>query len=244
MSNNRVLWLSEDDPVEAFPPVSRALREPDGLLAAGGNLSTERLLYAYRHGIFPWYDDGQPILWWSPDPRCVFLPGDLKFSRRFLREQRQSAFEIRVNSAFSTVIRACAAPRRSEQGTWITTGMIDAYEQLHSDGWAHSIEVWHGEKLVGGLYGITIGEAFFGESMFSDAPGASKYALLYLSLCMRHEIIQLIDCQVVSGHLLRLGASTVQRDDFVARLQTATNPAVRVENWPATPISCSRLLTE
>ena len=244
MSNSRVLWLVEDDPVDAFPPVSQALREPDGLLAAGGDLSTARLLYAYRHGIFPWYDDGQPILWWSPDPRCVFLPGQYRTSRRFLREQRRSVFEIRVNSAFPAVIRACAGPRRAEQGTWITTEMIDAYEQLHRDGWAHSIEVWNGEQLIGGLYGIAIGKAFFGESMFSKVAGASKYALLYLSGCMQNGMLQLIDCQVVSGHLSRLGASTVRRDEFVERVQAAAIPAVRVENWPATPISCSRLLAE
>jgi len=244
VSNNRVVWLGEDDPVDAFPPVTAALREPDGLLAAGGDLSSARLLYAYRHGIFPWYDDGQPILWWSPDPRCVFLPGDLRFSRRFRRDQCRSEFQIRVNSAFAAVIRACAAPRRSEQGTWITTGMIKAYEKLHEDGWAHSIEVWHGELLVGGLYGIAIGKAFFGESMFSDVSDASKYALLYLSRRMRDRSLQLIDCQVISGHLLRLGARTMRRDEFIDLLGAAANPPTRLENWPTVPISCSRLLAD
>ncbi|MCH9692971.1 MAG: leucyl/phenylalanyl-tRNA--protein transferase [Gammaproteobacteria bacterium] len=230
--------------MEAFPPVSRALQEPDGLLAAGGDLSSARLLYAYRHGIFPWYDDGQPILWWSPDPRCVFLPGQYRTSRRFLREQRRSTFEIRLNTAFDNVIRACAAPRRTEQGTWITTDMIDAYEQLHRDGWAHSVEVWDDQNLVGGLYGLAVGQVFFGESMFSTVSGASKYALLFLSGCLQTGLLQLIDCQVISGHLLRLGATSMQRSEFVDQLQVAANPATRVENWPATPISCSRLLTE
>ena len=170
MTNGRVVWLSEQDPPDAFPPVGEALREPDGLLAAGGDLCTPRLLAAYRQGIFPWYDDGQPVLWWSPDPRCVFGPGDLHLSRRFLQEARKSTLAIRVNTAFADVIQRCAEPRRHQQGTWITRDMRDAYRRLHTEGWAHSIEIWDEDELAGGLYGLGIGRAFFGESMFSAEP--------------------------------------------------------------------------
>ena len=181
MSNQRVVWLGPDDPADSFPPVSTALKEPDGLLAAGGDLNTQRLLYAYRNGIFPWYDDGQPLLWWSPDPRCVFLPDDFHVSRRLRRELKSCRAEIRVDTAFSEVIQECAGPRRSEQGTWITSAMIKAFEDLHLAGWAHSVEVWQSGKLTGGLYGLAIGRVFFGESMFSLTSNASKIALMYMS---------------------------------------------------------------
>ena len=142
MSNSRVMWLGPDDPPGRFPPVTAALREPDGLLAAGGDLSRDRLLYAYRHGIFPWYEEGQPLVWWSPDPRCVFMAGDFHVSRRLRREGRRSLAELRFNTVFSAVMSECAGPRRSQQGTWITPAMQHAYRDLHDRGWAHSIEVW------------------------------------------------------------------------------------------------------
>lgn len=242
MSNGRVTWLNAGDPPERFPPVSNALREPDGLLAAGGDLAPERLLYAYAHGIFPWYDEGQPLLWWSPDPRCVFFRDDFHVSRRLQRTLRRTTAEIRINSAFHDVILACAGPRKSEQGTWITPAMIAAYEDLNKQGWAHSIEVWQENELIGGLYGLCIGRAFFGESMFSKVPDASKLALLYLSNRLQNGDFELLDCQVSSGHLLRLGARMVPRTEFLSRLDSACTPAVRFEKWLNTPIGGSQLL--
>ncbi len=244
MSNNRVMWLSPDDPPDRFPPISAALHEPDGLLAAGGDLSTERLLFAYRSGIFPWYDEGQPLLWWSPDPRCVFMPGDFRISRRLRRELRRSTAEIRINTAFSDVICACAEPRRSEQGTWITPEMIKAYEGLHRGGWAHSIEVWQSGELKGGLYGLAIGKAFFGESMFSLMPNASKLALLYLAAQLKAGNLELLDCQVVSSHLLSLGARIVPRSEFLQSLKSACNPVVPFVHDLESPIACSKLLDD
>lgn len=242
MSNNRVVWLVPGDPADAFPSVEVALREPEGLLAAGGDLSTERLLCAYRSGIFPWYDTGQPLLWWSPDPRCVLRRTGLHLSRRMRRYLRRSTAEVRFNTEFGRVIRACAAPRRSEQGTWITPDMMAAYEQLHREGWAHSIEVWQDGLLVGGLYGLAIGRAFFGESMFSVEPNASKIALLVLSGRMDAGEFGIIDCQVASSHLLELGATLMPRQEFVALLKALCDPAVRFENWPTAPISVPELL--
>jgi leucyl/phenylalanyl-tRNA--protein transferase len=222
--------------------VSAALKEPDGLLAAGGDLSSARLLAAYRGGIFPWYSEGQPLLWWSPDPRCVFLPGDYRASRRLRRSQRQSHAEIRINTAFGDVIRACAGPRRSEQGTWITSAVVDAFERLHDSGWAHSIEVWDRERLTGGLYGIAIGKVFFGESMFSAMPNASKYALQFLATRLQSGDFDILDCQIVSAHLLNLGARTLPREPFITKLEMACQTPKSFENWPIDPILCSQLL--
>jgi leucyl/phenylalanyl-tRNA--protein transferase len=244
MNNNRVMWLSPEDPPDNFPPVDAALAEPDGLLAAGGSLSTDRLLCAYQRGIFPWYDEGQPLLWWSPDPRCVFLPGDFHASRRLQRELRRSTAEIRVNTVFSNVIRECAGPRRSGQGTWITPAMMKAYGELHERGWAHSIEVWQSGELIGGLYGLIIGKVFFGESMFSVAANASKMALLYVANRLNSGDIDVLDCQVVSSHLTMLGARVIPRNAFVQCLKTACDPSKRFENWPTTPIACSDLLLD
>ncbi len=244
MNDNRVSWLSPDDPRETFPPVAMALREPNGLLAAGGDLSPERLLSAYRQGIFPWYDEGQPLLWWSPDPRCVLQSGDYHISRRLRRELRNSTAEVRINTAFGDVISACAGPRRSQQGTWITADMMSAYEHLHELGWAHSIEIWQAGKLSGGLYGLGIGRAFFGESMFSIASNASKIALLVLSQMLDSGRLALVDCQMVSQHLMSLGASVIPRNDFVARVKSACDPCEQQTDWPDRPIKCSGLLLE
>ncbi len=244
MKNNRVIWLSPDDPPESFPPVTAALTEPDGLLAAGGDLCTKRLLYAYTHGIFPWYDEGQPLLWWSPDPRCIFMPGDYHVSRRLRRRLRRSTAEIRINTAFSEVIHECAAPRRSEQGTWITPAMINAFIELHQAGWGHSIEIWQSGKLAGGLYGLVIGKTFFGESMFSLATDASKMALLYVANQLKTGAIELLDCQVVSSHLTSLGARVVPRSEFVTRLSSACDTSESYKNWPDGPIPCSELLSD
>jgi leucyl/phenylalanyl-tRNA--protein transferase len=242
MNNSRVIWLSTEDPPESFPPVARALAEPDGLLAAGGDLAEERLLHAYRSGIFPWYEEGQPLLWWSPDPRCVFMPGDFHVSRRLRRELRRSTTEIRINTAFADVIRECASPRRSEQGTWITPAMRTAYENLHQQGWAHSVEAWQSGELVGGLYGLAIGKAFFGESMFSLTSNASKIALLYVARLLNTGVIELLDCQVESSHLASLGARLIPRSEFIRRLDSACGTGRLYENWPDVPVVCSELL--
>ena len=240
----RVVWLSPGDPPDAFPPVENALREPDGLLAAGGDLSSERLLYAYRKGIFPWYDEGQPLLWWSPDPRCVLQQGDFHLSGRTRRYIRRSGAEVRFNTAFGDVIRACAAPRPAQQGTWITPAMIAAYEALHDEGWAHSIEVWQDDRLVGGLYGIAVGRVFFGESMWSEEANASKIALLALNCRMESGDIRMIDCQVLSGHLISLGATAIPRSRFVSAIGSLCEPVCRFENWPSDPITATELLAE
>ncbi|MDH3532958.1 MAG: leucyl/phenylalanyl-tRNA--protein transferase [Gammaproteobacteria bacterium] len=232
MSERRIAWLSPDDFPDAFPDVETALREPNGLLAAGGDLSANRLLTAYRRGIFPWYDAGQPILWWAPDPRCVLRPQDLRISRRLAQYARQSTLSLEFNSAFGDVMRACAGKRRSQQGTWITAEMLNAYEQLHASGWAHSVEVWDGRQLVGGVYGVCIGRVFFGESMFSAIDNASKFALLGLCSHMLANGLKLLDCQVASRHLLTLGATMLPRQEFTALLADLCSPAASCANWP------------
>ena len=242
MSNGRVVWLTADDPPATFPPVENALSEPDGLLAAGGDLAAERLLAAYRMGIFPWYDEGQPLLWWSPDPRCVFLKGDFHVSRRLQKELRRSSIELRFNTAFADVIRACAGPRQHEQGTWITNDMIIAYERLHDDGWAHSIEVWQDDRMIGGLYGLIIGRTMFGESMFSEESNASKIALLALDRMLHAGTLGMVDCQVQSSHLLSLGASVIPRSQFTRLLDSLCEPANPFAIWPVDPIKVPELL--
>jgi len=214
----RLCWLSADDPPEAFPDTRHALSSPDGLLAAGGDLSAPRLLYAYRHGIFPWYEPGQPILWWSPDPRTVLFPERMHVSRRLARELRQGRFEFSLDTDFAGVIDACAAPRRYGPETWITPGMRAAYLHLHALGHAHSLEVWCDGALVGGVYGVRLGTVFFGESMFSRVPNASKAALAVLCRELQPAPPSLIDCQLESAHLLRLGAERLSRDAFLALL--------------------------
>lgn len=237
MSNSRVAWLTPSDPPDAFPDIANAMQEPDGLLAAGGDLSVERLLYAYRNGIFPWFDEGQPVLWWSPDPRCVLVPSDYHVSRRLRREISASDLELTFNSAFSDVIQACAGPRRSEQSTWITSDMIRAFAALHDEGWAHSIEVRDGGKLVGGVYGIAIGRVFFGESMFSGRSNASKIAMLGLCRLLDDHGFDLVDCQVVSGHLITLGAKTIPRQAFRVILNASCPELLPFSAWPEKPVA-------
>ena len=239
MSRGRITWLAPHDPADAFPDVSAALREPDGLLAAGGDLSADRLLTAYRRGIFPWYDDGQPILWWSPDPRCVLRPQDLHVSRRLAKELRNTPLAVRFNHAFGEVVRACAAPRRHQSGTWITTELAAAFAHLHAEGWAHSVEVWAQDRLVGGLYGLVIGRVFFGESMFSKVNNASKMALVALTRTMLDSGMMLLDCQVVSRHLETLGATTLPRPEFIAVLNEACEPQTKYPAWPEGPLAVS-----
>ncbi|WP_395681091.1 leucyl/phenylalanyl-tRNA--protein transferase [Dokdonella sp.] len=212
----RIHWLNAG--VTTFPPVDRALAEPDGLLAAGGDLAPARLLSAYRHGIFPWYSDGQPILWWSPSQRTVFDTGAVHVPRRLARWLRGCDWRIRADTSFSDVIRACAAPRRHERGTWITDDMLAAYAELHALGHAHSVEAWNGDHLVGGIYGIAVGRMFFGESMFSGATNGSKVALLALCRAMRDWGWPLLDAQVASDHLFTLGAREMPRAEFCAEV--------------------------
>ncbi|MEM6640311.1 MAG: leucyl/phenylalanyl-tRNA--protein transferase [Pseudomonadota bacterium] len=210
--------LAPDDPPDAFPEPGHAMREPDGLLAVGGDLSSERLLAAYRRGIFPWFSDGEPILWWSPDPRCVFRPGQVRVARRLRRTLRSSPVRVRINTAFDDVITGCAGPRSYTEETWITSEMKRAYCRLHTSGVAHSIEAWDGERLVGGLYGLAIGGVFFGESMFSATRDASKIILVHLSRWLEKQKFGLIDCQVASAHLISMGAILMPRSDFVEEL--------------------------
>lgn len=232
MSTPRIAWISQDDPPEAFPDIAAALTVPDGLLAAGGNLAPDRLLYAYRRGVFPWFDSGQPILWWSPDPRCVMLPDSFHLARRLRRSMQNSALESSFNKAFSAVVEACAANRVGQKGTWITDEMIEAYSTLHGQGWAHSVEIWRDDELVGGLYGLAIGKAFFGESMFSQESNASKIAMWILcGLLVRHRF-EILDCQVGSPHLTSLGAILMPRSEFAALLERACDPATKFAEWP------------
>lgn len=210
-------WLARDD--LAFPPVERALREPNGLLAAGGDLSPQRLVNAYRAGIFPWFEQGQPILWWSPDPRTVLRPDEVHVSRSLAKVMRQGRFQVTFDQAFADVIDACAAPRDYTDQTWITDTMRQAYIQLHALGYAHSVEVWDGERLVGGLYGMAIGQLFFGESMFSRADNASKVGFVTLARHLAASGFVLIDCQMPTRHLESLGAAAIPRARFVELLR-------------------------
>lgn len=220
MSAARPALLAPGGPV-AFPADDAALREPDGLIAIGGDLSPQRLLAAYRRGIFPWYEEGQPVLWWTPDPRLVLYPERFHLGRTLRKRLRKNDFAIRADTAFAEVVGACAAPRPGQPRTWITPAMVAAYVRLHEMGIAHSLEVWMGESLVGGLYGIALGAVFFGESMFSRATDASKLALHALCRRMRASEAALIDCQVASAHLLSLGAELVSRRHFVGALERA-----------------------
>ena len=232
----RIHWLSRHDAPDAFPDPELALRDPDGLLAAGGDLSTERLLAAYERGIFPWYEEGQPVLWWSPDPRAVIFPGGLHVSRSLRRSLRRSGFTVTWNRAFHRVMTACAEPRPGQGGTWITAAMEEAFDRMHRQGWAHSIEVWQGEELAGGLYGLAIGRVFFGESMFSRRTDASKTAMAALDAELRRRGFAAIDCQVVSPHLLSMGAETIPRRDFLALLRRRCRPREKLANPPAEPL--------
>jgi len=217
--------------MEPFPPSSAALAEPNGLLAVGGDLSAERLIAAYCRGIFPWFSEDDPILWWTPNPRAVLFPSEFHMSRSLRRDLRKGVCSLATNQAFESVIRACAAPRARESGTWISPDMMAAYTQLHRMGYAHSIEVYQQEQLIGGLYGVAMGRVFFGESMFSKRPNASKTALAALALLGREGHIDLIDCQVESDHLSSLGARNVSREVFENHLaQAIKSPMTSAHN--------------
>ena len=228
-------WLLPDEP---FPPLEAALTEPDGpngLLAAGADLSVPRLLAAYRRGIFPWFNPGEPILWWSPDPRMVLFPDEFKCSRSLGKRLRGGGYEVRVDTAFTLVMGACAAPRQGQRGTWINPGMVAAYTGLHEAGYAHSFETWmegeQGPELVGGLYGVAIGKAFFGESMFSRRTDASKIALAHLVAELVERGFQVIDCQMSTPHLASLGAREIPRATFSGLLERLTGLPGEVGKW-------------
>ncbi len=210
--------LAPHDPPGAFPDVSEALTEPDGLLAVGGDLGTRRLISAYRQGIFPWFSEGDPILWWSPNPRTVLVPAQLRISRSLRKLLRKRALAVTMDRDFPAVINACAAPRDAHGGTWLLPEMIEAYRALHVRGVAHSVEVWEAGQLVGGLYGVAIGQAFFGESMFSRRDNASKVALVALCQRLLRWGFGMVDCQVLTEHLLRMGADEMPRERFVEQL--------------------------
>jgi leucyl/phenylalanyl-tRNA--protein transferase len=221
-------WLT---PNQSFPPVQRALREPNGLLAAGGDLSLHRLLDAYRHGIFPWYSEGEPVLWWSPDPRMVLVPREISISRSLGKRLRRRTYEIRTDTCFVDVMRACAEPREDQAGTWITEEIVAAYCALHAAGMAHSVEAWSEGALVGGLYGVAIGRMFYGESMFMRATDASKVALAHLARQLDRWDFGLIDCQMETAHLASMGAASMRRKDFLLRLTELVNYPTPTGHW-------------
>ena len=225
--------LDPFNPNQDFPTLDNALDEPNGLIAVGGCLSPQRLLNAYRHGIFPWFNPGEPILWWSPEPRAVLFPDNLYISRSLAKTLRKEAFQIRYDSAFSEVIDACAEPRSTQSGTWITKDMKKAYVQLHELGIAHSFEAWQHGQLVGGLYGIGIGQVFFGESMFHRVTDASKVVFIHLVKQLVTWGYQLIDCQVSSDHLFSLGADEIPRIEFAELLQELCPLPPADEAWLA-----------
>ncbi|HXF79181.1 MAG TPA: leucyl/phenylalanyl-tRNA--protein transferase [Usitatibacter sp.] len=217
----------------AFPPLEKALKAPNGLLCAGGDLSPQRLLDAYSHGVFPWFSEGDPILWWSPDPRMVLYPGALKVSRSLRKTVDRGVYETRFDTAFREVIAECAAPREGQSGTWIVPEMVSAYTSLHEMGFVHSVESWRDGELVGGLYGMWLGKVFFGESMFSRAPDASKVALVKLVERLEREQCRLIDCQQATPHLASLGAREIPRREFAKQVQESIQYPLSGRRWGA-----------
>ena len=220
-----------DDPDTPFPPTSQALRSPNGLLAWGGDLHPRRLLAAYRAGIFPWYSEGQPVLWWSPAPRCVLVPDEVYLSRRTRRRYNTGRYRLSVDRAFEEVMAACAEPRAGESGTWITQDMIHSYAVLHEWGVAHSLEVWEDDELAGGIYGLALGSIFFGESMFSRRTDGSKLALVALCRLLHRWGFALLDCQVGNPHLFRMGAQEISRAGFELTLARHIDRQPPAEAW-------------
>jgi leucyl/phenylalanyl-tRNA--protein transferase len=223
--------LDPHDPAAPFPDVQLAEQEPNGLLAVGGDLSITRLVNAYRRGIFPWFSRGDPILWWAPDPRTVLYPGRIRVTRSLRKTMRKRTLGVTLDEAFDAVIQACSEPRPGSSGTWLVPEMITAYRRLHRQGLAHSVEVWQGGDLVGGLYGVAIGRVFFGESMFSRVSDASKIALVHLCRTLENWRFRLIDCQVLTSHLIRMGAEEIPRKAFVQLLASACLEPGREGPW-------------
>lgn len=227
----RLHWLDPRDPLQPFPPPHLAMRDPNGLLAIGGDLSVPRLIRAYSQGIFPWYNPDEPILWWSPDPRAVLLPEHFHLSRSLTKSIRRPDYGVTLDHAFGEVLTHCGGPRTRSRGTWLGPDMRDAYLQLHDRGYAHSLEIWRNGNLIGGLYGVALGRVFFGESMFSREADASKIALYWLCQQLQAWEFGLIDCQVGSAHLYSLGATDVSRDRFQSLLAAALGQAPRTGRW-------------
>ena len=227
-------WL---EGAPGFPPLEQALTQPNGLLAAGGALDPQWLLTAYRQGIFPWFNPGEPILWWSPDPRLVLLPEAFRISRSLRKTLRRRLFELRVDSAFSAVIEACAAPRAPAPGTWISAEMRAAYLTMHELGYAHSVECWRDDRLVGGLYGMALGKVFFGESMFSIDTDASKVALAHLVRFLRLKGYVMIDCQMKTAHLMSMGAREISRQQFRDTLDQHACTLQPLRRWPTESVA-------
>ncbi|WP_250658282.1 leucyl/phenylalanyl-tRNA--protein transferase [Alkalimarinus coralli] len=225
---SHIPWLTSS---LEFPDPSTALTDPDGLLAAGGDLSPSRIIKAYKKGIFPWFSDDQPILWWSPNPRCVIFPKKVHISRSLRKKLNKQSFTVTFDKDFPAVIQCCSDSRSEEAGTWITEDMLEAYIALHQRGVAHSVEVWQEGQLIGGLYGLSIGRCFFGESMFSYATDASKIAFVYLCKQLDSWGYSIIDCQVQNPHLLTLGAETIQRTEFQTILDNNVNAHPAQHKW-------------
>lgn len=223
-------WLRGNAP---FPPVERAQRSPNGLLCAGDTLTPQRILEAYSRGIFPWFSEGDPVLWWSPDPRMVLFPEELRISRSLRRAAARGPFETRMDTAFREVMRACAEPRDGQAGTWIVPEMVEAYTALHELGYAHSVESWRDGRLVGGLYGLALGHAFFGESMFARETDASKVALVRLVERLREADFRVIDCQQNTRHLASLGAREIPRAAFSQLLRESIQYPLTAGRWSA-----------
>lgn len=227
----RLHWLDPRDPHQPFPPAHLAMRDPNGLLAIGGDLSVPRMLRAYSQGIFPWYNPDEPILWWCPDPRAVLRPGLMKVSRSLGKSIRRADYAVTLDRAFAQVLEACAAERAAGRGTWLGPDMQRGYSALYRVGHAHSVEVWRDGELIGGLYGVAIGRVFFGESMFSRASDASKIALYFLCQQLKQWSYELIDCQISSAHLNSLGAQEIARDKFLNLLAPAVRLSGREAVW-------------
>jgi leucyl/phenylalanyl-tRNA---protein transferase len=239
------LPLLDDHAPDRFPDPRSALIEPNGLLAFGGDLSPRRLITAYAQGIFPWFNEGEPILWWSPDPRCVFHTDTLRPNRSLRRTVAHAGWQVTVNKAFRKVIEACAAPRTGQSGTWISPVMIDAYSTLHHMGYAHSVEIWADDRLVGGLYGVAVGHLFCGESMFSAYSGSSKLALCALAVLLREWDFPLIDAQVSNPHLSSLGATDMPRQVFLHRVAELVSQSFDQHRWRnLPPVSAMALLQD
>ena len=228
--------ISSTESHSSFPPVENALREPNGLLAVGGDLSPQRLLEAYSKGIFPWFNADEPILWWSPNPRMVLFPKEIKISRSLRKTLKKEHYQIRTDDSFTQVMHACASSRKGQTGTWIHPEMIAAYTALHDMGLAHCVETWMDGELVGGLYGVALGQVFFGESMFSRVSDASKIALVHLAKQLQRWEFGLIDCQVKTGHLTSLGAREIPRSEFSQQLDRLIADTKPGNKWSFDPV--------
>lgn len=231
ITKSKLYWVAENTISEEFPDLSFALTEPDGLLAIGGDLNPKRILDAYRKGIFPWYSETQPIMWWSPDPRCVLFPDELIISRSLKKSLRKHGYKVTFDQTFSEVVKSCAEPRLNSPGTWITQAIIKNYQCLHESGHAHSVECWQQGELVGGLYGIAMGQIFFGESMFSRRTDASKICFAHLVHLLKTQGFALIDCQIYSEHLASLGARVIAREEFSNTLDQFCD-SMNTQTWP------------